>query len=220
MTLPTFNPGVTLAWSVIKTVNWGTRMQRSVSGREVRVSDFTYPVWNYTLTWEVLRDAWDLRSGVYGVGPAFPIGGSAFYELANIINFFNSVRGAAMAFQWNDPSDMDTSDLGPTTPTGGGTAQVLGVGDGVTTQFKIVGVQLSPVIPTLIRFVTPSTIGYTVDYNNALINFASAPGIGVTVSIGMQYNQMVRFKADTAESEEFYYQLYTMKKLELMSVLY
>jgi len=219
MTLPTFIPGVTLSWSVIKTVNWGTRMQRSVSGREVRVSDFTYPVWNYQLTWEVLRDAWDLRSGVYGRGPAFPLGASPQYELANIINFYNSVRGAQMAFQWNDPSDTDTSNLGPTTPSGGGTGQVLGVGDGVTTTFNIVGTQLSPVIPVVIRFVTPS-IGYTIDYNNALIQFATPPTSGTTVSIGMTYNQKVRFKADTAESEEFYYQLYLMKKLELMSVLY
>lgn len=219
MTLPTFSVGPTLSWSVIKTANWGTRMQRSVSGREVRVADFTYPIWNYQLTWEVLRDAWDLRSGVYGIGPAFPLGYPAQYELANIVNFFNSVKGAAMTFQWNDPSDTDTSQLGPTTPGGGGTAQVLGVGDGVTTQFKIVGVQLSPVVPVVVRFVTPAA-AYAIDYDNCLLNFTTAPGSGVTVSIGMTYNQRVRFKSDTLESEEFYYQLYQMKKLELESVIY
>jgi uncharacterized protein (TIGR02217 family) len=221
-TLGTFNVGPTLAWSLIKTAHWATRMQRSTSGREVRVADFAFPIWDYTLTWEVLRDAWDIRDPAtgYGQGPAFPIGYSPMYELDNIVQFFNSVHGAHMAFQWNDPTDNDTDPHGSSTDTGGGSPVTLGVGDGTTKVFRIIGHQGSPVSPTLVRFVNPGDISYVVDYDNGLLVFSSSIPDGITVQISMSYNQRVRFKTDSLEAEEFMYQLWTIKKLELTSVMF
>lgn len=222
MSLTSFNAGPTLAWSLIKAPNWATRMQRAVSGREVRVSDFTNPLWNFTLTWEVLRDAWDLRdpTSSYGHGPAFPIGYSPFYELDNIVQFFNSVQGAHIAFQWLDPTDNDTSPLGPTTPSGAGSGVNIGLGDGLTKAFRIIGHQGGPVIPNVIRWVLPNSISYTIDNNNALIVFSSAPNPGIAIQMGFTYFQRVRFKNDSFEAEEFMYQLWSIKKIELMSALW
>jgi uncharacterized protein (TIGR02217 family) len=196
-------------------------MQRGTSGRETRVADFAWPVWEYSLNWQVLRDGWDIRDTTgYGQGPAFPIGYSAFYELENIVQFFNSVKGAFMPFTWEDVTDNDTNVFGSGTPDGSGTGVTLGVGDGTTAKFRIVGRQGSPVIPNVVRWVVPGSISYFVDNANGLLLFSSAVPNGQTVAMGMSYSQRVRFKTDSLEAEEFMYQLWTIKKLELMSVIF
>ena len=50
-----------LAWSVTKAPRFQTRIQRAVSGRELRVLDQPWPVWTWTLTYALLRDKWDAR---------------------------------------------------------------------------------------------------------------------------------------------------------------
>ena len=44
-------------WSVKKTPTWQTRIQRAVSGRELRVLDYPYPLWQFELTFEALGDS-------------------------------------------------------------------------------------------------------------------------------------------------------------------
>src|SRR5262249_14116546 len=43
-------------WSVKKTPTFQTRIQRAVSGRELRALDYPYPLWQFELTWEALGD--------------------------------------------------------------------------------------------------------------------------------------------------------------------
>ena len=45
-----------LAWSVTKAPRFQTRVQRAVSGRELRLLDQPYPVWSWTLSYSLLRD--------------------------------------------------------------------------------------------------------------------------------------------------------------------
>jgi len=45
-----------LAWSVTKTPTFQTRIQRAVSGRELRALDYPYPLWQFTLVFDLLRD--------------------------------------------------------------------------------------------------------------------------------------------------------------------
>ena len=45
-----------LAWSVMKTPTFQTRIQRAVSGRELRALDYPYPLWQFTLVFDMLRD--------------------------------------------------------------------------------------------------------------------------------------------------------------------
>jgi hypothetical protein len=81
-----------LAFSVTKTPNWGTRMQRSVSGRTLRTSDYVNPIWTFKLIYAVLHDfAWCSYTS-----PT---------ELRTMMDFFNSSAGAFDAFLLNDPTD-------------------------------------------------------------------------------------------------------------------
>ena len=51
-----------LGWSVSKAPRFATRIQRAVSGRELRVLDQPNPIWSWTLTYSMLRDAHDTRA--------------------------------------------------------------------------------------------------------------------------------------------------------------
>ena len=50
-----------LGWSVTKAPRFATRIQKAISGRELRVLDQPYPIWTWTLTYALLRDKWDTR---------------------------------------------------------------------------------------------------------------------------------------------------------------
>ena len=45
-----------LSWSVTKTPTFQTRIQRAVSGRELRALDYPYPLWQFALVYDFLRD--------------------------------------------------------------------------------------------------------------------------------------------------------------------
>jgi hypothetical protein len=45
-----------LAWSVTKTPTFQTRIQRAASGRELRALDYPYPLWQFALVYDFLRD--------------------------------------------------------------------------------------------------------------------------------------------------------------------
>jgi len=95
-----------LAWPVERTSNWGTRMQRAVSGRTLRLRDYVNPIWNWTLTYSGLEDnpaaggAWTQPSAP-GTQPQT----SQPNALRILLDFFNSRAGAWDDFLFWDPTD-------------------------------------------------------------------------------------------------------------------
>ena len=71
-----------LAWGVTKTPTFQTRIQRAVSGRELRALDYPYPLWQFTLVFDFLRDN--------------PTAG--YDELRTLMGFFLLCRGAFGTF--------------------------------------------------------------------------------------------------------------------------
>src|SRR5580704_13557651 len=107
-----------LGWSVSKAPRFATRIQRAVSGRELRVLDQPNPIWSWTLTYSMLRDPHDTR------GPSGP--GAGYDELRTLMGFFLQQQGAFSPFLYNDPTD-DAA-----------TAQAIGAGDGSAAVFQLV----------------------------------------------------------------------------------
>src|ERR1700704_4111393 len=87
-----------LGWSVTKSPRFATRIQRAVNGREWRALHQPNPIWSWTLTYPLLRDKWDSRSGGLGTG---------YDELRTLAGFFLQQQGAFQPFtSWRiSPAD-------------------------------------------------------------------------------------------------------------------
>ena len=197
-----------LGWSVVKTPRFSTRIQRAVSGRELRVLDQPYPVWTWTLTYALLRDKWDSR------GAAGP--GSGYDELRTLAGFFLQQQGALQPFLFDDPSDDSVA------------GQALGTGDSSTGAFQLVRTMLgfaepitapNAVAAVYLDGVRQDPSGYTVDAATGLVTFAAPPSAGQAITADFTYLFRVRFADDTAEFENFMYQLWQLKQVKLQSVL-
>jgi uncharacterized protein (TIGR02217 family) len=202
-----------LGWSVTKAARFATRIQRAVNGRELRALDQPYPVWTWTLTHALLRDPWDRRGpGGLGIGPS----GVIYDELRTLAGFFLQQQGALQPFLFDDPTD-DTV-----------TGQSLGAGDSSTSVFQLVRAMAgfaepitAPNVVTAIYFngVLQPPLAYSVDGNTGLLSFTTPPPSGQAITADFTYWFRVRFADDTAEFENFMYQLWQSKQIKLQSVL-
>ena len=197
-----------LGWSVSKAPRFATRTQKAISGRELRIVDQLNPIWTFTLTYEILRDKHDAR-GASGLGAGFD-------ELRTLAGFFLQQQGAFAPFLFDDPTDDSVL------------AQSIGTGDSSTLAFQLVrnfgGFSEAIVAPNAVSAiyfngVLQSSSGYTVDATTGLVTFTTAPPSSEAITADFTYYFRVRFADDTAEFENFMYQLWSQKQVKLQSVL-
>jgi uncharacterized protein (TIGR02217 family) len=186
-----------LSWSVTKQPRFATRIQRAVSGRELRALDQPNPIWSWTLSYSVLRD------------------GGGYDELRTLMGFFLDRQGAFASFLFVDPADN------------GVTAQVLGTGDGGTAAFQLVRTMggfgepitaPNSVAKVYVNGVVQSPSAYSVDADTGAVTFTTPPPAGEVVSADFTYYFRVRFADDTAEFENFMFQLWSLRQVKLQSV--
>jgi uncharacterized protein (TIGR02217 family) len=202
-----------LGWSVSKAPRFATRIQRAVSGRELRVVDQPNPIWTWTLTYSMLRDEHDTRAAS---GP-----GVGYDELRTLMGFFLQQQGAFQPFLFDDPTDDTVS------------AQAIGTGNGSTTVFQLVrsmGVVLpgggfaeavtAPNAVSAIYFdgIVQIASGYGIDPTTGLVTFTTPPPAAQLITADFTYYFRVRFADDTADFENFLYQLWALKQVKLQSV--
>lgn len=127
-------------------------------------------------------------------------------DLAQVIAFFEARRGRLHGFRWKDWADHKS--CAPTAqPTA--TDQFLGQGDGTRTDFQLVKLYASGAQSWSRTIVKPvdGTVrialggvaipsGWTVDGATGLVTFAAAPGAGVSVTAGFEFDVPVRFDTD------------------------
>lgn len=197
-----------LSWSVTKAPHFATRVQKAISGRELRVLDQPYPIWTWTLTYSLLRDDHDARQAN---GP-----GAGYDELRTLAGFFLQQQGGFQPFLFDDPTDDAV------------TGQPIATGDASTTVFQLVrgfGGFTEPVTApntvTAIYFngVAQAPAGYRVDAATGLVTFAAPPPLGEAITADFTYYFRVRFTGDAMEFENFMYQLWSLKQVRLESVL-
>ena len=193
--LPTL-PG--LMWTNVKKPKFGTNIAPHVSGREVRVSNYSYPLYEWELKYEFLR-------------------ADAYNELQQLMGFYLARRGMFDSFLYRDPQENNVY-----------VNNTIGVGDNFKTEFtvtKTFGGFVEPVgyvdpatllvykdnvlqtIVTDYTFQTPNTIKLT-----------TAPTIGQVISASYTWYYRVRFGEDSQGYENFMYQLWTLKKMTIESI--
>lgn len=189
--LPTF-PG--LKWGTTKTPMWSTRVQKSASGRELRASFYSYPIYKFSLSYEVLR-------------------GNGLAELQQLIGFFNARQGSYDTFLFQDPDDnsvtLQSIGLGDGTKTK--FQLVRAMGGFVEPVFALNGT------PSIYKNGTLMASGYTIN-STGLVTFTTAPANGDTLTWSGSFYYRCRFAQDSTEFEQFLKQLWNAKKIEFFSV--
>lgn len=124
-------------------------------------------------------------------------------DLADVINFWEARYGQLYGFRWKDWADFKSC-LTRITPAN--TDQVLGTGTGALTTFQLLKRYQSggqeyarpirkPVAGTVVvslnNVAQPS--GWTVNTTTGIITFTTAPGAGVVVRAGYEFDVPVRF---------------------------
>lgn len=197
----------TLSFSVHWMPTYATIISTHVSGREVASPQQAYPLHEFTLTYEVLRDQ-GLNQSIYQ--PNNP-----FTELQQIAGLFLACNGQYGWFYFDYFADDSRSDA------------PVGTGDGVTTNFVVprafgpfgftepVG-GLKSVSAVYFNGVPQSSGSYSINGNQLV--FTSAPGSGVVITADFMFYYLCRFIDDQSDYEQFFYQLYTLKTCKFRSV--
>jgi uncharacterized protein (TIGR02217 family) len=200
-------------WSVKKTPTFQTRIQRAASGRELRVLDYPYPLWQFELVWEALGDNLGQPANTSSIGSLLAT------DLRTLMGFFLAAQGAFATFLYDDPTDDYVA------------GQQIGVGTGTSAQVPLVRTFGAPgaifsepvTAPNLVSAIylngirQPSS-SYSVDPTSGLVTFATAPPAGAVITADFSYYFRCRFMSDAYSFENFMYRLWSLKKLDFISV--
>ncbi|WP_404711736.1 DUF2460 domain-containing protein [Sphingomonas sp. MMS24-J13] len=181
-----------------KQPQWNTAVSQASSGRERRRMAWSYPLWNFKVAYEVLRD------------------GPNYRELERLQAFFNAHAGKYAEFFFCDPSDNHVAD------------QRFGTGDGVTTGFQLnrtIGAgNLTFAEPVRGLFNTPImkvdgavTSGFTIGPLGR-ITFASPPNPGTALTWSGNFLFLCRFDQDDLDTQQLMQGLWSQSGLAFVTV--
>jgi uncharacterized protein (TIGR02217 family) len=199
MSLATFPALSGLEYPVVRTPIFKTLTQETASGMETRAALQLYPRWQWTLSFNFLRD-------------------DANDEFRTLLAFFLARQGSFDAFQFEDIDDnaVQAQAIG----IGDGSNQVfqlIRTFGGFTE--PVLAPKLAPgevVIKVGGVALDPSTDWH---YSGpGEVTIASPPGNHVSVTADINYRWPVRFAADQYDFAKFMNRLWEQKKLDFISV--
>lgn len=130
-------------------------------------------------------------------------------DLAAVVAFFEARNGRLHGFRFKDWGDHKSC-LPSQTPAP--TDQAIGTGDGTTTAFQLVKRYVSssqtwvrtiakPVSGSVVVALNgaPQASGLSVDTTTGVITFTTAPGSGVPITAGFEFDVPVRFDTDALD---------------------
>jgi len=189
-----------LTWNIVKKPKFSTVIAPHVSGREVRVSNYSYPLWEWDMTYEFLR-------------------ADSHNELQTLMGFFLQRQGSFDTFLYKDANEVNVI-------VGGS----VGAGDGALTKYTFyktyagftepigyVNPATLHVFFTVGGVTTEQTTGWTFVSPNQIV-FDVPPATGTTITASYTWYYRVRFGEDAQDYSNFMYQLWELKKLTLQSV--
>ena len=185
-------PGLT--WDITRVPIWSSSVKTSVSGREFRSTNFSFPRYRYKMVYSVLRQT------------------AAFPEMAQLAGFFNARNGDFDSFLFTDPDDNAVS------------VQTIGVADGTNKLFQLVrtfGGYVEPVydvnsVPTILD--NGAAAGSNSVSATGLVTFVTAPVAGHTIAWTGTYYRRMRFDQKMAEFNQFMNKLWSLQALQIISL--
>ena len=148
--------------------------------------------------WANSRRRYDVGHGV-----------KSLQDLYQVIEFFEERRGRLHAFRFKDRTDFRSK--GPNEAPAFDDVEI-GTGNGVATTFQLIktyGSAYAPWSRTIKKPVTGTVkigvngvergSGWTVDVTTGIVTFSAAPGNGLAVTAGFEFDVPARFDADELE---------------------
>ena len=186
-----------LKWGVKKTPVWSTKIQTSANGRELRAAYYSYPLWRFTLEFEVLRTKGSLN------------------ELEALAGFFNARQGCFDSFLYDDPTDNKVVE------------QLVGTIQAGQMRYQLIrnfGGFIEPIIApkenTVIKVngvIKQRGVDYMIDQNGGLL-FQTPQTIRHSITWSGGFYFRVRFMHDSADFENVLVNLWAAKKIEFQSI--
>jgi uncharacterized protein (TIGR02217 family) len=202
-------PPLLYAWPIKKRMQFHTRLQRSVNGRDFRLLDQPLPIWTWTLTFPVLRDQNDSRA-------ASPY---SYAELRDLMAAFLGGFGPYGLYGFDDVTDDKVA------------GQYLTTGDGLNSTYQAqrtmgsgAGSFTEPI--TLLNVVSAlyyngiDAGAFRYDVSTGLIYAAAAAPSGARVTADFTYYFRVRFTDDLQDFENLMLDLWQLKQCAIQSVIY
>ena len=195
-----------LGWPTTRATMFKTRKQENISGKEVRIADWSSPRYQWTLPFAFLRQ---------GVGTF----NANYTEYSQLEGFFETLVGGWDSFLYQDADDNKV------------VGQLFGVGDGSTTAFQLqraFGGAGCPILaPNLLQTFNVylngiGTSAYTVTYWGqnlpGTVTFNTPPSGGAQISADFSYYFPCRFDDDTMEFQKCLSFVYECKKVSFTSI--
>jgi uncharacterized protein (TIGR02217 family) len=189
-----------MSFTVNKGPSFHTLIKQAASGRQVRVSLQSSPIWKFKLAFEYLRDR-----------------AAATSDVQNLWAFFNSVNGQFNQFYFLDPYENAVS------------AQEIGVGNGSTTSFQLTrtvgggtaypwiepvyGVSGAPTI-YVNGVATAAILG-----SYGVISLTPAPAAGAVISWAGTFMFLCHFTQDDVQPSQMVKGLWSLDGLAFESLL-
>jgi uncharacterized protein (TIGR02217 family) len=177
---------------------WSTGIASAASGRERRRKTWSFPIWNFKVQYEVLRD--DPTNA----------------ELQKLLAFFNNHAGMYQQFLFYDPSDNTV------------TSQQFGTGDGTTKTFQLTRTlgagNLTFVEPVYAAVNTPTvsvngitTTAFTIG-TLGQITFTTAPPAGQALVWSGNFMFVCRFDQDDLDTQQMMQGLWSQSGIAFRTV--
>lgn len=200
-------------FSVHKKPTFSTIMRTPPSGREVGRFQAPVPLWEFELTYEVLRDQTQNQIPYANL--------AGFTEFQQITQVFVALGGQFARFYFNDISDNSR------------TGQLIGIGNGTNVSFRMLrtwgsgnlaytepvgGINQNQTVNVYLNGVLQSPTSYGFDSTNKFLVFNSAPSNGVIITADFYFYYLCRFIEDKLDLEQFYYSRWSIKSFKFRSV--
>ncbi len=170
---------------------WDSKVQRSVSGKSVGFTAYTYPLWKYKLKFEFLRS-------------------NNAAELQAVVGLFNRVYGRADTFLFLDDDDCAVTDqiIG----YGDGTTKSFRLA-------RSYGAFVEPIAKAKqisnAKVAGVAVTGYT--EADGVLTLANAPSAGQEITWSGEFYFRCRFNSDTVDFDRFLWQLWKSGSVEFMT---
>lgn len=204
-----------LTWQGKRIPRFDTLVQQASSGREVRLAYYTDPIWRWELNYNYIKD-----------NPNDLMPGESDTDLVILQGFFLQMQGRLEPFLFDDTNAGEEPGAGPWDFVSG---QNIASGDGTTDTFQLIRTTGGFVESIQAPYTDPpptaeldgiaQTFGtdYSVDATGHLV-FATPPGLGVQITSTFSYYFPVRFDDDQMDLDTMMYQLWELKRVNLVQV--